>query len=114
MRDTARRLCKFDHIRWVRIGRSAAHSYPSHSTSQINLLGSVSASLLPTLPADWTTDLMAGDATGAWALRPHTAAEVQQVGVDGQTMVLAAQTKLGGLSAQVEAATTLVISTPPR
>lgn len=84
----------------------AVHGYPSDQMSQLNLLASVSASLLPSLPAGWTTPFMCADSTGAWAFRDHTAAQIQQVGTDAKAVVLAARQKLATLSAQVAAATT--------
>ena len=85
----------------------AAHTYPSTQTDQINMLGSVSASVLPNLPANWTTVFWCADATGAWAIRPHTAAQIQQAGSDGKAWVTTCQVKLATLSAEVLAATTV-------
>ena len=83
-----------------------AHTYPSGMTDQANLIGSVTASLLPGLAAGWTTPFWCADAGGAWAFLPHTAAQIQQVGADGKAMVVAAQARLGALVAAVSAATT--------
>jgi hypothetical protein len=85
----------------------AAHTYPSGVTDQINMLGSVAASMLPGLPAGWTTEFWCADSTGAWSYQPHTAAQIQQVGSDGKAWVITCQTKLVSLSAEVMAATTL-------
>ncbi len=84
----------------------AAYTYPSTTNDQINMLGSVSASVLPNLPAGWTTVFWCADSTGAWAMRPHTAAQIQQAGSDGKTWVTACQVKLDTLGAEVLAATT--------
>ncbi|UDL95517.1 hypothetical protein LGH83_04650 [Lichenihabitans sp. PAMC28606] len=83
------------------------HTYPSDMTSQINLSGSVLASILPGLTSSWTTEFWAADSTGAWAFAPHTAAQIQQVGTDGKAAVMAAQAKLATLTGQVTAATTI-------
>ncbi len=85
----------------------AAHTYPSTTNDQINMLGSVAASMLPSLPAGWTTEFWCADSTGAWAFQPHTAAQIQAAGNDGKAWVTACQTKLATLAAEVTAATTL-------
>ncbi len=85
----------------------AVHGYPSDVISQTNLLGSVTDSLLPGLPATWTTPFWCANTTGAWNFAAHTAAQIQQVGQDGKAAVVAAQQKLAGLNAQVAAATTV-------
>lgn len=83
-----------------------AHVYPSTQVDQINLSGSVMASLLPGNVSDWSTAFWCRDAAGVWGFRSHTAAEIQQVGRDGKAHVLACQTKLGTLNQQIAAATT--------
>lgn len=83
------------------------HTYPSTPTDQGNMQASVLASLLPSLPANWATPFWCADSTGKWAMVNHTAAQIQQVGLDGKTFVVAAQQKLATLTAQVEAATTV-------
>ncbi len=84
----------------------AVHTYPSGMTDQINMLGSVAASMLPNLPAGWTTDFWCADSTGVWTYAPHTAAQIQQAGSDGKVWVSGCQTKLQSLSASVMGATT--------
>lgn len=83
------------------------HTYPSTPTDQANMQASVVASLLPNLPAGWTTVFWCADTAGTWAMLSHTAAQIQQAGSDGKTWITAQQTKLATLSAQVEAATTV-------
>ena len=56
--------------------------YPSKQTDQINLNCKVTASLVPTLPSDWTTMQLCCDAAGVWSFRVHTAAQIRQVLVD--------------------------------
>jgi hypothetical protein len=85
----------------------AAHSYGSQSTDQINMTASVVASLLPSLPSTWTTPFKCADSTGTWAMRPHTAAQIQQAGLDGKTWVTACQNQFDAFSAQVTAATSV-------
>jgi hypothetical protein len=84
----------------------SAHSYPSTPTDQANMAASVLASLLPDLPAGWTTPFWC-EAGDVWAFTPHTAAQIQQAGRDGKAMIVAAQSKLATLSAEVAAATTV-------
>lgn len=81
--------------------------YPSDIKDQINLMGSVTDSLLPDLPGDWTTPFWCSDANGIWAFRPHTAVEIRRVGRDGKAHVVSCQTTLDALIATAEGATTL-------
>lgn len=85
----------------------AAYSYPAKDKDQSNLVASVTASLVPGLPAGWTTDFWCADLAGAWALRPHTAAQIQKVGLDGKAAIGAAIQKNAALGQQVMAATTV-------
>ena len=83
----------------------APHTYPSDPTSQTNLLGSVTASLFPGLAAGWSTPFWCADASGAWSFQPHSAAQIQQVGLAAKAWVVACQTQCATLCAQVTAAT---------
>ena len=83
----------------------SVHTYPGKPTDQINMLGSVTASLLPGLATDWQTPFWCADEAGAWSFQMHTAAQIQAAGADGKAAVATAQTKLATLSAQVAAAT---------
>ncbi|WP_058773321.1 hypothetical protein [Pseudomonas rhizoryzae] len=65
----------------------AEHRYPAKLTDQSNLQASVLESLFPGLADDWTTPFWCQDATGTWAYRPHTAAQIQQVGTDGKNAI---------------------------
>jgi hypothetical protein len=86
----------------------SAYTYPSKTTDQINMLGSVSSSLLPGLASTWTTPFWCAPvATGVWAYQNHTAAQIQQVGADGKAWIVSNQTQLAELNAQVAAATTV-------
>ena len=86
----------------------APHTYPSKiPTDQINLMGSVTDSLLPGLPTGWTTPFWCADASGNWSFAPHTAAQIQQAGQDGKANVANSQGKLAILTAQVMVATTV-------
>lgn len=85
----------------------AAHTYPAKSLDQQNLSASVLASLMPGTPANWTTPFWCADTNGNWAYVEHTAAQIQQVGQDGKTAILACLEKNNSLAVQVMAATTV-------
>ncbi len=83
------------------------HTYPSQPTDQSNLIGAEAASRNPANPSTWTVPFWCADSTGVWALRAHTAAQIQQVLADGVAARVALSQKLAGLVAQVNAATTI-------
>jgi hypothetical protein len=77
------------------------HTYPAKDKDQVNLSGSVVASLLPGLPPTWKTPFWCADSTGTWAFTDHTAAQIQQVGSDAKVAILDALIKNATLAAQV-------------
>lgn len=79
----------------------SSYHYPTKETDQLNLASSVIDSLLPNLPADWTTPFWCEDAVGVWSFKPHTAEQIQQVGRDAKAAVLACMAKNAGLAQQV-------------
>src|SRR5262249_21296433 len=83
----------------------APFTYPASEIDQRNMIAAVTASLLPGLPADWTTPFWCADAEGVWVMRDHTAAQIQQAGADGRSFVVATQQKLAELLQQVSVAT---------
>lgn len=83
------------------------HHYPAGQQDQANLTASVTASLVPNLPAGWTTPFWCADSAGVWAYVEHTASQIQQVGLDGKAAITAALQRNAQLRAQVEAATSL-------
>ncbi|QSZ56824.1 hypothetical protein [Rhizobium sp. ZX09] len=83
-----------------------AHTYPSDIKAQINLMGSVTDSIMPELPADWQTPFWVCDVAGVWSWKMHNAGQIQQAGRDGKAHVVECQTLLGELTASVLAATT--------
>jgi hypothetical protein len=83
----------------------AAYTYPFKTTDQQNLSDSVLASTLPGVTDTWTTPFWCADSTGAWAMRGHTAAQIQQVGTDAMTRKLACMAQNDTLAAQVNAIT---------
>lgn len=84
-----------------------AYTYPSTMTDQHNLDGSVVASLLPNLPSTWTTPLWCQNSSGVWAMVEHTAAQTQQVGLEGKAWIVTCQQQKASLDAQINAATTV-------
>ncbi len=81
-----------------------AYTYPSQQTDQANLAANVLSSRYPGLPANWTTLQLCADSKGVWDYRPHTAAQIQQVGSDGKAAIMACLTKNATLQAQIKAA----------
>lgn len=82
------------------------YTYPAQDKDQNNLTASVLASTLPGIPADWTTRFWCADAAGVWAFRPHTAAQIQQVGIDAKAAIESALLRNATLAAQVAQAAT--------
>lgn len=82
----------------------APYTYGSSLTDQANLTANVLSSLIPGLPAGWTTQQLCADAGGAWAYRAHTAAQIQQVGTDAKSAILALLVRKETLVSQVNAA----------
>lgn len=85
---------------------SERFTYPAKPTDQSNLQASVLASILPGVDENWTTPFWCADAQGKWAYQAHTAAQIQQVGVDGKNAINAAIAQKIVLEQQVEAAKT--------
>lgn len=81
----------------------AEFTYPLKLTDQANLSNSILDSLLPGLPSNWTTPFWCANTEGVWAMRPHSAAQIQRAGRDGKTAILAAMTKNEGLRTQIMA-----------
>ncbi len=82
------------------------HTYPSDIKAQINLMGSVTDSLMPDQPADWSTPFWVCDTKGDWKWEAHTAAQIQQAGRDGKAHVVKCQALLSDLTTQVLSAKT--------
>lgn len=76
----------------------ANHHYPARVIDQMNLVASVTDSLIPGLPEDWTTKFWCADPAGKWELRPHTAEQIQRVGREGKQAITAHITKNEDLS----------------
>ena len=110
---------KDDHVEGLRLACEAAilggfasqalgpeHTYPSNFKDQINLMGSVTDSLMPELPSNWQTPFWVCDANDVWTWKMHNAAQIQQAGRDGKAHVVSCQTLLAELTATVLAAET--------
>ncbi|ENN86087.1 hypothetical protein RHSP_32146 [Rhizobium freirei PRF 81] len=85
----------------------SSYSYPSAIKDQINLMGSVTDSLLPDLPNGWTTPFWCADKDGIWAFRSHDGVQIQQAGADGKAHVIDCQKKLAQLTDAVNASASL-------
>jgi hypothetical protein len=89
---------------YISAALGAPHTYPANDVDQRNMIAAVTESLLPTLPADWSTPFWCADAAGAWGMRDHTRVQIQCAAADSRSAVVAAQRKLAALLAQVSAA----------
>lgn len=83
----------------------APHGYPSKPTDQTNLMGSVVASMIPGNGEGWSTLFWCSDEQGEWSFRDHTAEQIQRVGQDGKSHMVACQTTRSTLLATLEGAT---------
>ena len=84
----------------------SVHTYPSDMKAQINLMASVTDSLMPGLPSGWQSPFWVCDAEGVWSYKMHTASQIQQAGRDGKANVITCQAALDKLIPQVLAAKT--------
>jgi hypothetical protein len=84
----------------------ADNFYPSGPTDQVNLTASVAASREPGLPDTWRAPFYCRDAAGNWARVPHTAAQIQRVGMDGYNTIIAKMAVKDALEVQIMNATT--------
>jgi hypothetical protein len=75
------------------------YTYPSKPNDQANLTGSVLRSFYLANGVDWRTPFWCADADGAWEFRPHTAAQIQQVG----DCAMAARLHCMGINEQLQA-----------
>lgn len=82
----------------------APHLYPSKATDQLNLTANVVSSIMPGVGPGWMTPQLCADASGAWAYRPHSAAQIQTVGVDAKAAIAACLLRKDALIAEIEAA----------
>jgi len=89
----------------------SSHSYPSGAADQSNLTAVVTASLIPGQPSGTTYLFWCSDSSGAGVFAAHTAAQIQQAGLDGMAAIMAAKQKQLTLSQQIEAATTVAAVT---
>lgn len=85
----------------------STYTYPSAETDQLNLQARVLSSLLNASDSSWTTTFWCTDSAGTEAYVTHTAAQIQSVGMTGETTINGYLTKKATLVAQVTAATTV-------
>jgi len=82
----------------------SAYTYPTDKVSQLNLSGEVSAAILSGPAGAYA--FMCADGAGAWARRPHTDAQIKQVGLDVRAHVKLHLDHLDNLRGQIAAAQT--------
>ena len=82
----------------------APYLYPAKAQDQANLVASITDSLLADDDSGWTTPFWCADEAGVWEFRPHTAAQIRQVGREGKSAIIAAMQKNEELQRQIAAA----------
>jgi hypothetical protein len=82
----------------------AIYNYPNKNTDQLNLLTALTHAALPNNASNWTSLLWCVDIDNIWAMRPHTAQQIQQVAIDSKTAINNNQLKLAQLTQQINAA----------
>jgi len=85
----------------------SAYSYPSGTQDQANLTALVTASMIPGNPSGWTCLFWCTSGAGVSNFVAHTAAQIQKVGQDALTAIMAAKQKQLTLTMEIEAATSV-------
>ena len=85
----------------------SAYTYPSGVQDQANLIAVATASTFPNRPAGETYLFWCTSEAGASDFVPHTAAQIQQVGIDALNAIMAEKSKQWALTQQIQAATTV-------
>lgn len=80
------------------------HFYPSNETDQLNLASSLADSLLPGLDADWSTPFWCANQNGEWAMREHTAEQIQLLGREAKARIVSLMQRNAMLAEQVQQA----------
>lgn len=83
------------------------HTYPSGIADQANLTAVITGSMIPGQPSGTTYLFWCKDGAGLENFVAHTAAQIQQVGLDALAAIMAGKSKQLTLSAQIQAATTI-------
>ena len=101
--DELRDACKAAILGgYVSSALGTPHTYPSLLEDQMNLIGAVTDSL--TASAGWTVEFWCADTQGVWALRSHTASEIQGVMRDAKAVRVGYSVKLDQLCNAARAA----------
>lgn len=85
----------------------SVYTYPANDRDQVNLNGAVTQSYYAGNPGDWTISFYCADTSGAWLKRPHTAAQIQQVGADAINAIQTALNKNDALQQMIQSAATI-------
>jgi len=85
----------------------SAYTYPSGMQDQANLTAVITGSMIPGQPSGTTYLFWCKSTTGVEGFVAHTAAQIQQVGLDVLTAIMAVKSKQLTLAAEIAAATTI-------
>ena len=85
----------------------SVYTYPSGLQDQANLNAVATSSTFPIQPSNATFAFWCTSATGVSDFVQHTAAQIQQVGIDGLTAIMANKSRQWELTQQIQAATTI-------
>lgn len=81
-----------------------AHLYPSRETDQLNLAGGVADSLLSGGGDGWSTPFWCANQAGDWAMRMHTAEQIQQLGREAKARIVSLMQRNALLAEKVQQA----------
>lgn len=83
------------------------YTYPSSPSDQANLTAVITGSMIPAQPSGATYLFWCKNSAGFENFVSHTAAQIQQVGLDALAAIMAGKSKQLTLSAEIQAATTI-------
>jgi hypothetical protein len=85
----------------------SVYTYPSGLQDQANLNAVATSSTFPIQPSNATFIFWCTNAAGVSGFTPHTAAQIQRVGMDALAAIMAHKSKQWQLSQEIAAATTI-------
>jgi hypothetical protein len=83
-----------------------SHHYPSKTTDQANMIGSVTDSYNPENLPTWSTPFWCANQAGQWEFRLHDATQIRRAGAAGKAYIAACQLQNSQLQAMIQAAET--------